>query len=287
MSYQNDDILDKLTSLGINSIKIKGKNLRGTCPWHGGDNSSALSIDLETGCIHCFACGFYDNLSSVLNLSDKDIEKYIGIDIKNQQKEIVDLSEFAELIIDEMEIDYSHPYLKKRCSNNILLEYAGVGVATKGIYKNRIIFPYRDNNNKLHGFKSRTLNKTFFIDNYYNLMSMFFLEQFWVRDRPIILVEGEWDALRLVELGFTNIFALGGCELTKERIKNLESKTDQLFLALDMDNAGRKGIENIKNKISSNIELYNIIYNYKDPGMIKYSIEFTQALKKKERLFNE
>jgi DNA primase len=287
MSYQQDDILDKLEDLGIKNITIKNENLRGTCPWHGGDNSSALSINLATGYIHCFACGFKDNLASVLNLSDKDIEKFVGIDIKSQQKEIVDLSEFAELIVEEMNIDYSHPYLKTRCYDSTLLEYVGVGVSTSGIYKNRIIFPYRDCENKLHGFKSRTFNKVFFIDNYYNLMSMFFLEQFWVKDRPIILVEGEWDALRLVELGFTNVFALGGCELTNDRIENLKSKTNELFLALDMDNAGRAAVENIKNKISADIELYNIIYNYKDPGMIKYKIEFTQALNKKERLFNE
>jgi DNA primase len=287
MSYQNDAILDELTNLGIRNINIKKENLRGTCPWHGGDNSSALSINLETGNIHCFACGFKNNLASVLNLSDKDIEKYIGIDIKSQQKEIVDLSEFAELIVDEMNINYSHPYLRTRCDDSTLLEYVGVGVATSGIYKNRIIFPYRDDKNKLHGFKSRTFNKNFFIDNYYNLMSMFFLEQFWVKGRPIILVEGEWDALRLVELGFTNIFALGGCELTNDRIENLKSKTNELFLALDMDKAGRIAVENIKNKMPADIELYNVLYNYKDPGMIKYTIEFTQALEKKERLFNE
>ena len=44
-----------ISSLGIPIVRQQGKQARGPCPIHGGDNKSAFAVDLDTGRWRCFS----------------------------------------------------------------------------------------------------------------------------------------------------------------------------------------------------------------------------------------
>lgn len=78
-------------------------------------------------------------------------------------------------------------------------------------------------------------------------------------DEPVILVEGEIDALRLYSLGKTNVIASGGTGITKAQLRELSSL--QVILGYDSDKGGRSANEYIIEMIDSSIALYSLDWN--------------------------
>ncbi|AFY71289.1 DNA primase [Thalassoporum mexicanum PCC 7367] len=56
---QRVDIVDVVSEYVV--LRKSGKNLRGACPFHGGSNSSAFSVDPVKQLYHCFNCGVSGN----------------------------------------------------------------------------------------------------------------------------------------------------------------------------------------------------------------------------------
>jgi DNA primase len=52
---QRVDIVDVVSEYVV--LRKSGKNLRGACPFHGGSNSSAFSVDQGKQLYHCFNVG--------------------------------------------------------------------------------------------------------------------------------------------------------------------------------------------------------------------------------------
>lgn len=53
--YQYEALIKQL--LNGRNFKIRGQNLRCSCPFHDEDTHPSFSIDLEKGMYNCFACG--------------------------------------------------------------------------------------------------------------------------------------------------------------------------------------------------------------------------------------
>ena len=74
------------------------------------------------------------------------------------------------------------------------------------------------------------------------------LNFFWSgQNRPsseVILVEGECDALKLVEYGYNNVIASGRAALTKTQIEALKAYNN-LILGFDSDLAGRRAVQRV------------------------------------------
>lgn len=49
-------------------FKIRGQNLRCSCPFHDEDRHPSFSIDLEKGMYNCFACRSQTGVSQILLL---------------------------------------------------------------------------------------------------------------------------------------------------------------------------------------------------------------------------
>ena len=265
-----ENILLELGALEVSDCSRENA-IRSTCPFHGGNNPSSLRVSLTDGSYYCFACGAMGRLDSDDVVAKEEIYQAIEKD---------DLSEMCEAILDEFRLDYSNECL--RIQNRELLSKHQVGVVTNGENVGKIVFPYRDITGKLHGFKIRE-KRNFKMENYLSVADVFFMENKLIPFGPVILVEGEWDALNLTNLGFYNVMALGGSNANYRRCCKLRAFTEELWLALDNDDAGRKGEEEIARKLSGDVDVYSIPYSGEDPGVLTHNAPFWDAIKNKKR----
>lgn len=82
----------------------------------------------------------------------------------------------------------------------------------------------------------------------------------------VIIVEGQFDCITADEYGFKNVVAIGGVALTKFQMSILLRYTNNIYLALDNDDAGRKTINKILKRYSkiANLDKISFPSRYKD-----------------------
>lgn len=82
----------------------------------------------------------------------------------------------------------------------------------------------------------------------------------------VYIVEGQFDVIKAVEKGFNNIVALGNSHMTAYQFSVISRYTDNIFLLLDNDEAGRKGRKRIVDKFGklANIQNFYLPESYKD-----------------------
>jgi len=277
MHEQEDSIIALLESLGAREISVRNSEIRSTCPFHCGNNPTSLRVLLPSGHIQCFACGYNWN---IYKLFKDRIPKPSGQSNTSVPITKPDISSIAEVMLIGSNLNYQDVVLLKRCNNVGLLEKIGVGVATSGPFMSKVVFPYRDYYGKLHGFKLRN-GRNFSIENYCRIQDVFFMESVYSRIGSIIIVEGEWDAIRLYELGLNNVVAIGGSDLTNGKIDKLGMLgVNTVYLALDNDTAGRIKTQKIIPKLDSLYKVYDVRYDGKDPWETKSKYEFLMNIAK-------
>ena len=99
-------------------------------------------------------------------------------------------------------------------------------------------------------------------------VNIFNLEALYSGYKPVFVVEGEIDALSILELGYDAI-GLGGTTIWRKLVEQLEKKPTQsiLIIALDNDDAGRGATDSLKTALNDLGVLfieYNIAGEYKD-----------------------
>ena len=133
------------------------------------------------------------------------------------------------------------------------LEDYGLGNGHNDLYINRIMFPLFDNNGDPVGFSGRIYNGSH--DSKYintketnifkkgELLYNYHEAKEAAREKKyLIVVEGFMDVIRLASVGIDNVVALMGTALTKEQITLLKRLSNNIYLCLDGDKAGQKGI---------------------------------------------
>ena len=167
-------------------------------------------------------------------------------------------------IIDEFSIGYAPDswdgLIKYFNDNKInkLLEKVGLVIKREndeGFYdrfRNRIMFPIRNEFGKIVGFGGRKLNEEDPGGKYINspeteiynkskiLYGLFFAKDSIKEKKNAIIVEGYIDLISLYMEGFTNIVAPLGTALTNEQAKSLSRFTNNVVTLFDADEAGLK-----------------------------------------------
>jgi DNA primase len=88
-----------------------------------------------------------------------------------------------------------------------------------------------------------------------------------ILDRDCVyLVEGQFDVIKAMEIGFRNIVALGTSSMTAYQFSVISRYSNNLFLLLDNDFSGEKGRKRIISKFGqmANIRNFYIPDDYKD-----------------------
>lgn len=116
-----------------------------------------------------------------------------------------------------------------------------------------------------------------FLYNYYNAVEEI------NKKRNIVVVEGPGDVWRLWEAGCYNCVALFGSFMTeRQQILIEKSSAMNLTLMLDNDEAGKRGIEDIKRDLSGYYNLKIPQYNHHDVGGM--NVEELRKLLEKENI---
>ena len=169
-----------------------------------------------------------------------------------------------------------------------LLEAAGlVHTLEQGelqpFFLNRIVFPILDISGNVIGFSARKISEVMVGAKYINtpettlfkksktLYGLNFSRRRIVKEKRAIIVEGQIDALRLIQEGFTLTIAGQGTAFTEDHVKELmRLGVNVVYLAFDGDEAGRTAAYNVGHLFQrEGIEIYVVsIPMDKDPDMV-------------------
>lgn len=139
-----------------------------------------------------------------------------------------------------------------------LMEQAGLMIKSdkrKGYYdrfRNRLMFPIRDEAGRVIGFSGRQINPEEKGGKYVNspetplfhksrvLFAIDKARRAMAESRTAIVCEGQLDAIRCHEAGLGNVVASQGTALTSDHARIIRRYADEVVLVLDADTAGRK-----------------------------------------------
>lgn len=156
-------------------------------------------------------------------------------------------------------------FMQKHKLTAELLETAGLiktldNGKKKVFFSNRITFPILDSSGSVIGFSARKSSEDTFGPKYINtpetpvfkkshtLYGLSFSRRRIAKEKRAIVVEGQIDALRLIQDGFNITVAGQGTAFTEDHVKELLSLgITQVYLALDGDEAGRTAASKIGN----------------------------------------
>lgn len=168
--------------------------------------------------------------------------------------------------IQNFKIGYSMPsydsFIKKLVDNpkrkEKALKLGLIKESSKGrehyydFYRNRIIFPIQDLQNRIIGFGGRLLGElgkeAKYINSpassiydkgktFYNLSNAV---EYIRKTRIAILVEGYMDVIGLFSKGFENVVAPLGTSLTDSQVRIIKNYADKMVIMLDGDTAGKR-----------------------------------------------
>ncbi len=134
-----------------------------------------------------------------------------------------------------------------------VLETAGLIRNRRAFFLERITFPIRDVSGNVIGFSARKIREEIFGGKYINtpetplfkkshvLFGLSYCRSRITKERTVIVVEGQIDALRLIHTGFTYTVAGQGTAFGEGHVKELlQLGVNKVYLALDADNAGKE-----------------------------------------------
>lgn len=279
-----DSVLDLLQTHSI-TYTSSGKDYLVKCmnPEHQ-DNNPSLRIDRLSGIGHCFACGFKVNLF-----------KHYGIITNNQKARISALKEkiykvFSDskgLAMPKHSTPYIHEY--RSISAKTLLKYGAFTTHQEDL-KDRIIFPLRDTTGKIVAFCGRHFDK-FFKPKYkiypHGVEVPLFPGKLQPVNGAIVIVEGIFDALNLIDKGLLNVVATMGVttlvskgRVNKDKVTQLKLQgITKIYIMYDGDDAGRNNAAVLKDLLAKeNFYTETIdLDDDEDPGDL--SLERVQLLK--------
>lgn len=142
-----------------------------------------------------------------------------------------------------------------------------------------LAMPYRDPYGTIVGLVCRTLlsedeRKNKKIVKYKNtkfekgscVFGLYENKQYIIDQNCVYIVEGQFDCIKAMEIGFRNIVAIGNNNMSSYQFSVISRYTNNIFMLLDNDEAGEKGRENAQDKFGhlSNIRNFYIPESFKD-----------------------
>jgi len=202
------------------------------------DNNPSMHIDQQDGTFHCFSCGFKGNVFKFFNV-DRNWQDVRVKKLKNKIETIRAAS--AGLKVPEGAVPYSRHF--RDIDKRTLAKYNAF--THDKHFEGRIVFPLPDITGKIRAFIGRYINSSAH-PKYMIKPSGADLPLFPSIVSPIngtvILVEGIFDALNLIDKGLVNAVAvLGANNLKVDLLEALKLQgVHTIYTMFDADEAGRK-----------------------------------------------
>ena len=154
-------------------------------------------------------------------------------------------------------LDRDHPYLTERGLTAETIEEFGIGYCSKGMMEGRIAIPIQNAQAEVVAYAGRWPGEPAEDTPKYKLPQGFrkSLELFNIHraikeppDKPLVIVEGFFDAMKLHQHGCRKVVALMGSTLSpaqEELIRKHTNRTTHIIVMLDEDEAGKFGRQDI------------------------------------------
>lgn len=290
---KQQELIALMHKLGLNRVIVRGDNVMACCPNpEHDDNNPSWGIHVKEPHLHgCFGCGYKGTLYTLLidhNYSADKAAILAGIrfgqvtDRKLPVFRPQGSSDKAHVLPEEMLYPFiDHvllkAFLKKRGICRLVAKQIGI---LYDFVDNRAIFPWRLGDD-LMGVTGRTLDddNKLKVKPYYSTQKgkiLFIPNAVIEPNKPLILVEGEIDAIKVFQAGYKNVCALGFGTFTKEQLNLvLKFNPSSVILFFDADSSGAKLVRHAKQLLNSFVKLSYVTYGkfYKagiklDPGML-------------------
>lgn len=247
--------------LNLEKVKRRGDWLMFCCAWHS-ENNPSCGINLSSLLVNCFSCGthgsIYNLIAEVQDISIFEaIMKYPSFQAQLENNEDAPLEE--EEIFEE---DFTTEFFML---DDYVGDYRGLTVPEIDKYQIKkdtfgIIFPLIQNYKVIGAVRRNFSGKMRYTNlfQFHKGNTFFGLEHYEPMCGEIILCEGIFDWISIRRAGFTNVLCLLGSKITTTQVRILNTLThNRVVLALDNDEAGIKGCEQIMKKSPDDYLLFN------------------------------
>jgi DNA primase len=286
---------DVLCDYGV-EVKRRGTQHLGFCPLpshEGKRNSKSFSAHLERGIFQCFGCGAKGNVIDFAAIMER-LDPKIGRDLRKaaiklrdrfaptasvskthnpkagfktppQEAALPGITEAGlinqPLDFELKDLDESHPYLVSRGITPDTIARFGLGFCRRGLLKDRVVIPLRDEKGRLVGYAGRVVDDSLVNEDNpryrfpgrrtrngqtYEFHKSLFLYNGCRFETPLddlVVVEGFVSVWWLVQNGFENVVATMGSECSERQgklVASLVKPMGRVWIMSDGDKAGER-----------------------------------------------
>lgn len=255
-----------LDDLGIVVASESDTHFLVHCPYHSNLYSPAATIAKSNGFLFCYngACekrfSLMETIQDIKSMNIFQAKRYLN-KYKGEHKDIEEVIEeimrdeefpsFDEALLARFQKELSESseakdYLSSRHLLPETIKVFGIGYDAS---RNMVVTPMRSNDGKLVGIIGRSIKEKRF-KNSHDLPSsktIFNINQAKrANSDSVIVVESNFDALRVHQSGFPNVVATLGGSFSPQHKAQLSKYFNTVILAVDNDDAGQK----LANKIA-------------------------------------
>lgn len=266
----------------LDRFKRSGDTLSGPCPIHKGSNSTQFRVSVSKNLWNCFSeCKKGGNtLDFIARMEDESIYaaalkaiEWFGLDAKA----LTSRAEAAEKPVDSAgkesaankplefrleKLERSHAYLTERGLTTETVIDFGLGYCAKGMMAGRIAIPIHNPEGDIVAYAGRFPGEPPGDTPKYKLPPGFrkSLELYNIdralkepADKPLVVVEGFFDCMKLHQFGCRKVVGLMGSTLSpaqEELLRKDKARWSRVLLLLDEDEAGRAGREDIVSRLA-------------------------------------
>jgi len=248
------NVVDLLNNRQI-KYKEAGKDYQVLClsPDHD-DSNPSMRVDKVTGIFHCFSCGFKGNLFRMFGAEPN----FIDIKTAKLQDKIREMLSNTNLIMPADAVPFNREY--RGLTADTYLEVNAFTANSEDEFKDRLIFPIYDIRGNIKVFIGRAFH-TDIEDKYLfypkHVTPPLFPAHPEIWKNSLIVVEGIFDALNLMDKGCYNVISAFG---THSLLKTYDEKlshfkimgVNKFYIMFDGDKPGRSAAEKLENILNDN-----------------------------------
>jgi DNA primase len=268
--YTPEHVKAVIKSLGIDVVGETNNDFLCYCPFHSNRHTSSFSVSREKGAYICFnpSCGEAGTLSElvkkILNKNEYEAIRYIASReaesvenfdevLTSMFEEKPDFAEFSQETLEQLynrlkDSEKAQDYLLKRGINKQSINDFKLGYSEN---MNMVITPVHSPDGTPIGLVGRSIEGKSF-KNSTNLpksKTLFNVHRAKKIGSHVIIVESNFDAIRIHQAGFPNVVATLGGFLSIEQQQILNRYFNRITIMTDADLAGRELGLSIANKL--------------------------------------
>jgi DNA primase len=291
------DVLTRYGHVDRLTEKKHGK-LAGSCPIHGGKNSTSFQVDTEKNIFNCFSqCGGGNILDLVMKIEKCGIREagekladWFELQFERKKKSTggeptrpakatsesavahkptrVDAPRANPPLERPLrDLNPDHPYLAQRGLTIPTIKTFGIGHCRRGLMRGRIAIPIHDEQGVLVAYAGRAVKedpsdgtgKYRLPEGFKKSFVLYNLHRAREHvERGLVVVEGFFDCIKVYQSGFANVVGLMGSTLSDQQEQLLVAHTDRLALMFDGDDAGNKCLREFYGRLRRRIYLREI-----------------------------